>query len=101
MRDKNDLNKIKELLRPIFRKYPVARAGIFGSVVTKPLDKANDVDILFEKKGKISFRQYSNMYDEIEQALGKKIDLVQYNLIKPALKDYILPNEVRIYEQNS
>jgi len=38
---------------------------------------------------------------ELEEKLGKKVDLVTYRAIKPRLKDIILKDEKIIYEKRS
>ncbi len=37
-----------------------------------------------------------DLQEELESTLGKKVDVVEYDLIKPALKDYILPTQQQI-----
>jgi len=59
----------------------------------------SDVDILVELPySGVSLWDVAGLERLLTEKLGKKVDLVQYKTIKPALKSYILPNEVRIYE---
>lgn len=94
------IDHIKEKTTPIFKKYSVRKAGIFGSVVRGEDNTDSDIDLLIDFE-KIGFREYLEMKRSIEQQLQRRVDLVQYKLIKPALKKHILPYEISIYEENS
>ena len=81
---------------PILKKNGVRKAGIFGSYVHGKQRKTSDIDILVElKKGK-SLLDFVGIKLEIEEALGKKVDLVEYNAIKPILREKILNEQVII-----
>jgi len=89
---------IKKKITPILKRQGVTRAAIFGSVVRGEARKQSDIDILVKlKKGKSLF-DFVDLKLELEGKLGKKVDLVSYNAIKPRLKDLILKEEKVIYE---
>jgi len=56
----------------------------------------SDVDILVEIEKPISLLDFIGIKLELEEALEKKVDLVEYNTIKPLLKERILNEQVRI-----
>ncbi len=92
-----EINKIKSKIRKILKKHHITRAGIFGSYVRGEQRKDSDIDILVEIKYKdISLLDFARIKNELEEALGRKVDLVEYQMIKPALKKTILKEEVRI-----
>ncbi len=93
-----EIEKIKERILPVLHKYEITHAGLFGSVVRGERAPTSDIDILVElpENNQLSLLDYAGIQVEIEEALGKKIDLVQYRLIKSALKKIILNEEVRI-----
>jgi predicted nucleotidyltransferase len=91
-----DVNDIKSKILPILRKYNVKKAGIFGSMARNEENEESDVDILVEIDSDISLLDFVGMKIEIEEALGKKVDLVEYNAIKPLLRKRILKEEVHI-----
>ncbi len=101
---KNKIEQIRRKALPVLVKHGIQKAGVFGSVVRGVEKKDSDIDFLveFTKKAKQSMSLFDLMdiEEELEQVLGKKIDLVQYDLVKPALREYILPAEVRIYEKD-
>ncbi len=87
---------IKKKVCPILKKYGVKRAGVFGSVVKGKTKKYSDVDILVEIKKDISLLDFVGLKIELEEKLGKKVDLVEYNTIKPLIKEQILNEQVAI-----
>lgn len=90
---------IKKKILPILKRQGVTKAAIFGSVARGEMKKSSDVDILVKlEKGKSLF-DFVKLKFELEDKLGKKVDLVSYNAIKPRLKDYILRDEKKIYEK--
>ena len=91
------IEEIKELVTPILRKHQVKRAGIFGSVATSYMSKNSDIDILVQLGNEVSLLEFVRIKYELEDSLGKKVDLVEYQAIKPRLKERILSEEIRIY----
>jgi len=95
-KENKELKKIKPVIVRILKKNGVVRAGIFGSYVRGKQKKKSDIDILVEIKKKISLFDFAGIKIELEEKLGKKVDLVEYKMIKPQIKDNILNSEVRI-----
>ena len=89
--------EIKEKIIPILVKHHVRRAGIFGSVATGNTSKNSDVDILVELGDKIGLLDFVLIKHELEDLLGKRVDLVEYQAVKPRLRNRILNEEIRIY----
>lgn len=81
---------------PILKKYGVSRASLFGSVVRGDTHKNSDVDILVEVPKEKSLFDMMDIQFELEDALKKKVDLVEYDYIKPRLKSHILSEQVQI-----
>lgn len=97
MNAKIKLEHIKEKIIPVLQKHQVKRAGIFGSVATGKTTKKSDVDILVELGSKISLLEFVGIKFELEDLLERKVDLVEYQAIKPRLRKRILSEEIRIY----
>ena len=81
---------------PILQRYGAKRAGLFGSCVREKMREDSDIDILVEIDKDISLLDFVGIKLEIEDALGKKVDLVEYNTIKPLLRERILNEQVVI-----
>ncbi len=72
------------------------QAAVFGSVASGKTHRRSDIDILVEFSQPIGLFDFVGLKLELEDALGHKVDLVQYNAIKPLLRDRILGSEVPI-----
>jgi len=90
------IEEIKRKILPILRNYGVKRVGLFGSYVRGEMKEDSDIDILIEIEKNISLLDFVGLKQEIEEVLRKKVDLVEYDTIKPLLKERILSEQVRI-----
>jgi len=90
------IEEIKQKILPILQRYGVKRIGLFGSCVREQMKEDSDVDILIEIEKDISLLDFVGLKLEIEEALGKKVDLVEYDTIKPLLRERILSEQVVI-----
>lgn len=93
--NKREIEKIKKIVVPILKQHKVKRAGIFGSYARGEQKKDSDVDILIEIEN-ISLLDFVGIKLDLEEAIRKKVDLVEYRAIKPLIKKYILDDEVKI-----
>jgi|TARA_Y100000310_G_scaffold70980_1_gene66791 hypothetical protein len=96
MQSKKQINILKKKIISILKKNNVVRAGIFGSYARGEQKKNSDIDILVEIKKKISLFDFAGIKIELEEKLRRKVDLVEYKVIKPRIKKNILDSEVRI-----
>ena len=92
-----NIEEVSERIIPILRKHQIKRAGIFGSVATGKATRKSDVDILVELGKEISLLDFVRIKHELEDLLGTKVDLVEYQAVKPRLKNRIISEEIRIY----
>ena len=90
-----NLEEIKRKVRPVLNKYGIKKAGIFGSTA-RGESITNDVDLLVKIDRKISLLDFIGIQQELEDELDMKVDLVEYDSLKPALKEGILKEEVPI-----
>ncbi len=91
-----NIEDIKKKLMPILKRHEVKRAGLFGSCVREEMKEDSDIDILVEINKDISLLDFAGIKVEMEEALGRKVDLVEYGTIKPLIKDRILSEQVAI-----
>ena len=92
----DEIENIKHKILPILNYYHIKKAGLFGSLVRGELQENSDIDILVEIKGNISLLDFVGIKIKREEALGRKVDLVEYAAIKPLLRDNILKEQVAI-----
>lgn len=94
---KDQITEIKNKILPVLKKHDIKKAGIFGSVVRGEARDDSDVDILVEiERNDISLLDFVGIKLELEEALGRKVDLVEYSAIKPIIKNQILSEEVAV-----
>ena len=92
-----EIEKIKHKIVNILKKNNVNRAGIFGSYSRGEQKKDSDIDMAVEINDKdMSLLGFIGLKLKLEDILGKKVDLVEYSVIKPLIKKSILKGEVRI-----
>ena len=93
---KLDISNIKRKVLPILKPYEVERVGLFGSSVKGKMTETSDIDILVDIKKDISLLEFVDLKLKLEEALGKSVDLVEYQTIKPALRQQILREQIQI-----
>lgn len=74
-------------------RFGVRHIGIFGSCVRGEDSVSSDIDVLvdFERK---TFDNYMDLKFFLEEKLGRRVDVVIIDTLKPALKETVL-SEVR------
>lgn len=92
----NEISVIKKKIIPVLKAHKVSKAGIFGSYARGEQKKKSDVDILVEIPDDRSLLHVAGLKGDLEIALKKKVDLVEYELIRKELKKNILKDEVPI-----
>ncbi len=91
------VSAIKKRSLPILKRHAVKRAAVFGSFARGEANTSSDVDILIEYEGK-----NKNLFDlfdlksDLEDILGRKVDIVTYNSIYWRLREQILAEQVII-----
>lgn len=87
----------KEIIKTVqdnekkIRQYGVKRIGVFGSFVKSTQKSKSDVDILVEfNKDEKTFDNYMELKFFIQKLLGRKVDLVIKEALKPRIKPYII-----------
>jgi len=94
---KPNIEKIKLKIEGLLKEYGVVRAGIFGSYARGEEKKASDIDILVEiKNPEMSLLDFIKLKHKIEELLKIKVDLVEYDAVKPLVKERIFNEEVKI-----
>ena len=92
---KNMIEELKPKIIKILKKNKIKKAGIFGSYVRGEQKKNSDIDIIIEPVKGMGL-EFVGVKLELEDKLGRKIDLVSYKGIHPLIKRKILKEEIRI-----
>lgn len=92
-----EISKLTSIIVPVLKKHKITKAGFFGSYAKGKNTDRSDIDLLVELTYPMSLLDMIGIKLELEELLGKKVDLVEYQAIKPVIKDSILKSEIRIY----
>ncbi len=96
MAAKNTIKQLERKILPILRRYRVVKAGLFGSYARGENKKTSDVDLLVKLKPGDGYFELVRLERDLQEHLGKKVDLVTYNSLNHLLRDRILKEEVRL-----
>ncbi len=88
--------EVKAKAVPILRRHGARRAGLFGSVVRGEDQAESDVDFLVELDGEQSLLDVIGLKQDLEEALGRPVDVVEYGAVKNVIRDRVLKEEVPI-----
>jgi len=95
-----EIIEIQKKITPILKKYGIKTASVFGSVARGEDRMDSDIDVLVELGDQtMGFFKYSRFIDELEESLGRRVDVVTKNSINKFIKPYILPDLREIYER--
>lgn len=75
------LETLRQALPYLRQKYGVVRLGLFGSFAKQTPRPDSDVDLLVELEKPLGF-QFVSLADELEQILGRKVDLATFDAWK-------------------
>ncbi|MFP4193483.1 MAG: nucleotidyltransferase family protein [Desulfobacterales bacterium] len=79
---------LRQHKKELEERFSVRRIGLFGSVVHGADDGGSDVDILVELD-QPTFDHYMDLKFFLEDSLGRQVDLVLADSLKPRLKSAI------------
>ena len=88
------LEEIKEVIgqhrQELKCQFHVEKIGVFGSYARGDQKKRSDVDFLVTFDEPIGLFTLSGLYIYLQEQLGRKVDVVPYNSLRPELRKYIL-----------
>ena len=90
------IEELRKKILPVLQRYDVVRASVFGSFVRGEVQEGSDIDILVEFKGEKSLLDLAGLKIELEELLGRRVDVLTYNSLHPLLKDKILNEQEAI-----
>lgn len=86
------IDEIRQIIKPIAEKYSLPAVYLFGSYARGTANEHSDVDLLIDTTGTQlkSLLGLGALYNDLEEALGKKIDLITVNSLQQHLQ---IPSE--------
>ena len=91
-----ELQSIKRKIVKVLIRHNIKRAGIFGSFVRGEQKKNSDIDVLIKPSKDMSLLGFVGLKFELEDSLGRDVDIVEYVTINPRIKKRILQEELRL-----
>lgn len=89
----------QEALAQLCRRYQVSELAMFGSALRADFQPESDLDVLvtFEPGTRVGFLTLARLARELTDLLGRKVDLVPKDGLKPLLRDEILSHTEVIF----
>ena len=90
-----------KMIAEYFKTQPVLKAWFFGSLGRGKETAKSDVDLLvmFDHSTPIGLFAYARMHRELEEWLGRKVDLVEEGTLRPAAEETAKKDMKIIYER--
>lgn len=92
-----ELQKIKRQIIPILKKAGVKKTEIFGSFARGDFNKRSDVDLIVQLKTGFGMFAFVQLKRDLENKLGRKVDLLTSKSIHRLLKPHIDRDRVKVY----
>ena len=87
----DEIRKAVEKNKPkLAARYGIRSIGVFGSFARGEQRSRSDVDILVEFDEVPGLLQFVRIEEHLRRLLGRKVDLVRKEGLRPELKDHIL-----------
>ncbi len=80
---------------PELRAYAVKELWLFGSAAREELKAGSDIDILVDFNAPVTLFEFARLRRRLESLLGRSVDLVTRDALKPQLREQILREAVR------
>lgn len=95
-REDGSLADLQEQIISILKRRGVLHAAIFGSVAKGRANTSSDIDILVELKEGSTLLDLATLKVELQDLLGREVDVLTYRSVDPLLKEQVLKERVPI-----
>lgn len=87
------VDEIKKIIVEVLEKYGVKKAALFGSIVRGEATDKSDIDLLVEFEGRKTLLDLAGLKINLEDLLGRRVDVLTYRSLHPLLKERILKEQ--------
>lgn len=96
---KSRLGVSSERIADFCQHHRIRRLAVFGSILRDEFCPDSDVDLLveFEPDAEIGFMALSRMRRELSELLGRPVDLVPRQGLKPRIRESVLSDAEILY----
>ena len=94
-----DLSVDQSELVALCQKYFVRELSLFGSAARGDMTPASDIDLLveFTPDAKVDLLDFAGLMLDLTQLVGRKVDLVSRNGLKPRIRSSVLQDARLLY----
>ena len=94
-----DIEVDEAQLADLCRRYRVRELSLFGSTARGEMRPDSDIDMLVEflPGAQIDLVDYAGLMLDLSRLLGRKVDLVSKNGLKPLIRDSVLEEARLVY----
>jgi len=90
------IEEIKRRSLPHFKAIGARRAALFGSFARGEETPGSDLDFLVDLPSGLDLFDFIEFKHRLEDEFRRKVDLVEYDVIKPRIRESILHDQVPI-----
>lgn len=98
MQNGKSVAEIKTVVESLARQYGAERVYLFGSYARGEANEHSDIDLRIDK-GAIRGLQFAGLLGDLEDSLGRKVDLISTDGMDVQFLQAIAPEEVLLYER--
>jgi predicted nucleotidyltransferase len=86
-------------LADLCRRYQVRELSLFGSAARGEMRPDSDIDLLVEflPNAQVGLVEHAGLMLDLERLLGRKVDLVSKNGLKPRIRPYVFADARLLY----
>lgn len=95
----DQLRLASALIARICSRYPVAELSVFGSTARGNVGPDSDINLLvtFRPEAPVGLVAFNRLRRELEDALGRRVNLVPKDGLKPVIRDEVLAEAQILY----
>ena len=88
---------IRKTVTKLGKKYGIKSAYLFGSYAKNQATENSDVDLIIDMSNMHKYKDYFHFCDELENELGKNVDVTSEDGMLPGFFDVIKNERVLLY----
>ena len=93
------IEQIRSIAAPIAASYGINSVFLFGSYARGEATDMSDVDLLIDRGDVISGFKLGGLYVDLQESLGKDLDMVTQQAVSPAFMNRIRDDLIPLYSR--
>ena len=91
------IDEIRKAVCKIGKRYGIKNAYLFGSYAKGTASENSDVDLMIDKGGLRTYKDFFHFCDELETELGTSVDITSEDGMFPGFFDLIKNDRILLY----